>query len=672
MLSAFFHPKSIAVVGASREPQKVGHQILKNLLKYKDGKIYPVNPSARSILNLPVFPSLLQIDEHIELVIIAVPVAFIETVIQDCIQKKVKAVVIVTAGFAEVSTQGKALQDKIKQTLQEHDIALLGPNCLGLVAPHQNLNASFANQRLIPGSLGIISQSGAMLTAIFTEMESQMLGCSFAVSLGNKAGISENELLEFAAKDPNTKTIGLYLESFTDLPKFFALSSKISKRKPIILLKGGRTSRGQTASISHTAALATNDVLLKAAAEQAGFVMVDTVEEFLQTLFFLETHRVMPENTMVITNAGGPGVNTVDVGEMKKLTLAEWTAGSKARIEEELPQVHVANPLDVIGDATADRFSFAVRQAQRDPNIDSITVIITQQAVTNVPEVVQSLIQIKGKKPICVALIGGERFAHQRKLLRAAGLIATEYPNEIVEILSVLQRSAKAKYLPETFRPKALMPTSFSAPKESQKFFTDIGKTFELLGQYGIQTPAHSVIEDEKKLERIHLPSYAKTANLALPHKKDVGAIFGLVKTKEDVQNSFEKLKSFGPVLYQQVIEAELELLIGANRDPQFGLYLAVGLGGSWTNVLSDRSYTFLPATQRTLKEKLKQTKAAEALAKLSTKITQSSFDPLHEVVIIMRQVQRLMLDHPEIKEIEINPLMVNSRGLWAADVKIQ
>lgn len=665
-LSSFFQPKSIAVVGVSRDTKKVGHQIFKNLLSYTKGKVYPINPTALSILGNIVYKSVTDVPDDVQLVIIAVPTPYVEQVVDECIEKRVQNVLIISAGFAETSPQGKALQESIAGKLAEHNIGLIGPNSLGYLYPHNALNASFANQKISAGSLALISQSGAMLTALFTEMESNQVGSSFAISLGNKAGISEIEALEFAESDPHTKVIGLYLESFNNIPQFFELCSRISKKKPIILLKGGRTKSGQTASVSHTAALATNDVLLKAGIDQFGYVLVDTVEEFMRALFFLEQQRSLPENTLIITNAGGPGVNTVDVGEMRAVTLASWSPKSVERIEEEFPNLHVANPLDVLGDATADRFSLAIRQAQTDPQIDSILVIITQQAVTHIPSIIEMMISIKGKKPLCVALIGGDRFDTYRKTLRKAGILCTEYPNQIINILSVIKRTAEAKYIEGTFKPGR---THDNVSLQHASIANSISKTFELLGSYGIQTPIFSVVSNEKQLSQVHLPSYAKTANLALPHKKDVGAIYGVVRTREEVTKSFEQLKQFGDVLYQQVIEADLELLLGVNRDDQFGPYIAIGLGGSWTNVLSDRSYSFLPTTKKIFMKKLQHTKAFAALQKLSKEY---GFDVMKKVVTRMNYLQTLMHDHPEIKELEINPLMINQEGIWAADVKIK
>lgn len=665
VLQTFFDARSIAIIGASREPQKVGHQILKNL-NDSGRKLFPINPTAHKILGHTAYPSILDVQETVDLAVIAVPVQFVQTVIHDCVHKKVKAVLIITAGFAETSKQGKLIQAEIHSLLKDHHIQLLGPNSLGLLCPPQQLNCSFASNDIHAGHLAIISQSGAMLTALFTEMNAYNVGCSFAISLGNKAGISENDALEFAVSDPHTKTIGIYLESFADLPRFFELCSQISKKKPIIVLKGGRTKSGQSASVSHTAALATNDILLKAGAEQFGYVMVDTIEEFIQTIFFLEQHLSLPENTMVITNAGGPGVNTVDVSETKHLTLAQWSKTSAEKIKEELPMVHVANPLDLIGDANQDRFEFAVKQAQRDPQIDSILVIITQQAVTNVPAIINALIDIKSKKPVAVGLIGGERFAVLRNRLRQAGLMATEYPNEIIDVLAVVKRAAEAKYVPELFSPQ--VQTVQLSPKPD--FADNIDLTFQLLGEYGFRTPIYSVINTEKHADNAHIPSYAKTANLSLAHKKDLGALYGVVHTKEEARDAYEKMKKFGnAVLYQEVIQADTELLLGANRDPQFGLYIAVGLGGSWTNVLSDRTYIFLPTTKRVMKQKLLQTKAFSALEKLSQEYQQNL---VAEVIDHIFLLQKLMLKHPEIQELEINPLMINAQGIWAADVKIK
>lgn len=659
-LQLFFSAKSIAIIGASREPQKVGYQILKNLQQNSKLKLFPINPKANSIRKLQSYPSILDVDSTIDVAVIAVPVQFIQPVIQECIQKKVKAVVVVTAGFSESSASGKKAQADLIEQLKHANIALLGPNTLGLINPYKNLNASFAGQGILEGSTALISQSGAMLTALFDTLSSQNLGCSFAVSLGNKAGISEIEALEFAAEDPHTKYIALYLESFTNLPEFFRLTSQISKRKPVVVLKGGRSKQGQTASLSHTAALATNYELLKSAQYQMGYVLVDTVEEFIRTIQFFEQQKSLPENVMIVTNAGGPGVNTVDLVSHHGIELAKWSAKSKDHIEDLEPKIKVSNPLDVLGDANADRFKIALLQLQRDVNIDAGLFIITQQAVTDIPEIVEMFCENKGKKPVFISVIGGDALEKFRKKLREHGYTCAEFPSDLIPMLNVSQQLSSAQFRQQFFPEKILPQNPITAD-------FDLSQAFELLKEYQFEIPAYYLANEENAVKNFKFPLYAKTANLQLKHKKKVGAVFGLVNTLAEARNAYEKLSKFGnQVLYQHVVEGGVELLLGVRRDDQFGLYLACGLGGSDTDVFSDRQYIFLPATKKQLREAFEQTMAYKLLVKEA-----DTAKRIPQVVDQLMHLQRLILEHQEIVELEINPLIVTKHDCWAVDVKV-
>lgn len=661
--------KSFAIIGASREPRKVGYQLLANLRQNAGLKLYPVNPNARSILNLPVYRNILDIEDRVDVALIAVPVPFVPTVIEECIEKKVKAVILITAGFSELSRTGRKLQEDIKQQLAEAGIALLGPNTLGVIAPHTQINASFADKYIAPGSLGLISQSGAMLTAMFTEMKHQNLGCSFAVSLGNKAGITENDALQYAAQDPKTKVIALYLESFSNIPEFFALCSEIVKTKPILLLKGGRSKRGQSASVSHTAALTTNYVLLKAAQPQAGFVLADTIQEFIQTAFFLQTNSFVPSNVMVITNAGGPGVNTIDLLEHAGVSLARWSSKSKENITDHLPKVQANNPLDILGDANTDRFQLAVQQAQADHQVDAMLCIITQQAVTDIGKIVDMLIAKKGRKPLFVALLGGAGFEVYRKKLRQAGIVSASYPDSIVNMLKMLSQVHQAK----TFT-KPYLPSIYSSKEnQSQIAHPSIQEAFELLKEYEIDVAKFAVIRQSKDVQSVPIPSFAKTANLSLKHKKQMGAIYGIVHSVTEAKTAYQQMAKFGnEVLYQEVVKIDVELLIGINNDPHMGTYLAFGLGGSDTNIIADRAYIYLPARRSEIRSAFEQTKAWEILEKWQSEQSGKKVVRAQQTVLdVAQKLQRLIMAHPEITELEINPLVVNTQGVWVADIKI-
>lgn len=673
-LKIFSDAKSWAVIGASRDRSKVGHQIFRNLLTNKKLDTFPVNPSAQQLLKHTVYRSILDIPASVDVAVVVVPAAWVAAVIDECIEKKVKGVIIISTGFAETSKSGKQLQLQLTDRLNEAGIPLIGPNSLGVLFPHQGINATFAGDQIEAGHLGLISQSGAMLTALFSHLESSPAGCSFALSLGNKAGLTEVDGLRYAANDLQTKVIACYLESLSSLPEFFALASQITLEKPIIVLKGGRSRKGQKATVSHTAALATNYELLKAASRQMGFVLVDTIEELIQSALFLEQQRDLPENVMILTNAGGPGVNTTDLFEQARVTLTNWSDHSLRAFAHEFPQLKPGNPFDLLGDANTDRFRFALRQAQRDMNVDAIHLVITQQAVTDIAEIVKMIGQEKGKKPILVSLIGGDGLEPFRQKLRTQQITAMTYPNQVTAILRVTQLSRLAKYQRSMFTPnKDKGPTDVPATRatsgQTPLIQPNITEAFHLLQRAGLQVPKFQTVVGVSDVKVLQLPAFAKTSNLSVKHKKKLGAIYGIVNNQAEARMAYHQLKKFGnEVLFQSLIEIDVEILLGAQRDPQFGPYLTFGLGGSQTNILKDRSYVFLPATKSYIASVFRSTLAYELVKVYDT---ENGTHLLDQLLAYFVQFQRVMLEHPEIVELEINPLVINSQGIWAADVKM-
>ncbi len=673
-LNLFFQAKSIAVIGASTNPLKVGNQIFRNLDKNNAPhpfakKLYPINPHMTSLLGHQAYPSILDVPAPVEVVIIVTPAVTVQEITDQILQRnkklpaseQVKGVLIISAGFAETSKEGKALQEAVTAKLASANIRVLGPNSLGISSSVNHVNASFA-QKLIPeGNIALISQSGAMLTALFDVISSSQLGISFSVSLGNKADINENDCLEYAANDPQTRVIALYLESFSDLPGFFELVSSISKKKPVIVLKGGTSQRGQAASASHTAALATNQVLLAAAAKQMGFVLVNTIEELINTVFFLSSHHYLIQNAMIVTNAGGPAVNTIDRLAEEKVELAQWSNLSKSELDRLIPGLPVHNPLDLLGDASPDRYKFAIQIAQRDQNIDSILVIITPQAVTDIPAIVNQLIALRGKKPVLVALMGGDHLDKFRVQLREAGFTCTNFPNDLVNILQYTRKVTDFHFSKKRF----VTSTIHRAQTPAKPALTSLKKLFGLLKEYKLQIPEYKIITKETfpELRKLKYPLFAKTANLSIQHKKEVGALVGKVDSFSKAAKAFHQLKKFGDeVLFQEIIPIDTEILLGIENDPQFGLYLSIGLGGSHSNILADRAYVFLPAVKEELRSAWQQTKAHQILKK----------DDLSENILeVMVILQKIVMKNSWIKSIEVNPLAINSEGAWVVDIKV-
>lgn len=687
MLERLLNPKSIAVIGVSLDPEKVGHQIFVNLISFPR-EVYPVNPKHNRILGKKCYENLLSIPFTVDLVVIATPAAFVASIVDQCVDKKVQAVIIISAGFAETSSQGKALQTQVADKLKRHDILLLGPNTLGVINPRIKLNASFAPKAIQDGNIALISQSGATLTAIFSEFESRGVGCSFAVSLGNKAGITETEVMEYANSDPQTKVIALYLESLSDARKFMTLSKQISLKKPVVLLKGGTTSAGRQASLSHTAALATDTILLKEASTQMGFVMVDTIEQFIETIFFVDcalgSLKKLPQNLMILTNAGGPAVNATDVADKAGIKLASWSKASAHKFARELPRVRPDNPTDLLGDASADDIRLSLEFAEEDAGVESLLLILTPQAVTDIPAITKMLIESYGQKkhstrgkPLIVALMGGENLHPSVVALRKAGITATEYANEGVEIYAWITQIERAKKVDRSSElmhqlEKALAaaePTEILGRRASPLVTGELEETYILLENYGFTLPRCAIVSSLAQAENIGklspqkvFPLIAKTANLRLKHKAVVGGVIKNIQTMEGVLDAYRGLQRFGPrVLFQEVITDAAEIILGARRDPEFGPFVAVGMGGSLTNVLADRAYVFLPASGREIRNTFARTKAYQALDSAGRSM----------VTIAMERLARIMNEHKEIEELEINPLMITEDKILVADVKV-
>ncbi len=655
-LSALFSSSHIALVGASRDPQKVGHQLLKNLLTNTSLTLYPVNPKSEKILGKTTYPSLTSIQESIDLVIVAVPAPVVESIIDECITKKVRAVVIVTAGFAEDGEQGKLLQARITTMLREAQIPLLGPNTMGFIHPHNNVYASFGAEKVKAGSIAVISQSGAMLSALFQAYDSSHAGVSFAVSIGNKGGLSEIECLEYAEKDPHTKIIAMYLESFADIPHMMQLTKRISRTKPVFLLKGGMTTEGLRAAVSHTAALATPQALLSDASHQAGIVLMDTFEQFVRATIAASQTTFLPEHLMIVTNAGGPAVVMVDEISLAHVPLSTLSSRTLLALKTALPRITPHNPLDLLGDATAHELDEALTILAQDPHIDAIAILITQQSVTDMDEMTRVLTKPRGKKVLFASLIGGEQLESYRNNIAQSGVIVTNYPNEIVETLQALVQ-AKQYMGRKVTHTIATNTKTHSFPKT----YEDIQ---QLLESYGLQFPKQKIIsslDGVPSLSSLSTPLIAKTTDLELKHKAKLGAVVGNVCDLGYARTVYDHLQTWKhPVVFQEMVTGGREALIGFTNDPQFGWYMAMGIGGGMSDAIADRAYCFLPASQDEMMSALKKTRLSTLLTPIQTL----------KLVQTLLKLQTCVLSTQDLKELEINPLFITENSMIVADMK--
>jgi acetyl coenzyme A synthetase (ADP forming)-like protein len=662
------NPKSIAVVGASRNPGKVGRQVLQNLLKANfKGIIYPVNPSAKSIDGLKVYPTLEEIPNRPDHIVLTIPRELVPPVISEAVKLNIPQATILTAGFAETDPKGKQLQSQIMATIKNSNTRVLGPNCLGVISPFNQLNAAFGPPLPKAGHASLISQSGAMITAVLDWAASTDLGIAHAVSLGNRIDLNENDLLRFFAQDTHTKVILMYIESFANAKDFFTLASTITPKKPIILLIGGRSKAGQKASASHTAALASNTVLISAFAKQTGVILADNIHQWLNTAnLLLKTPVSNGKDVLIVTNAGGPGVITADEASQTSLSIRPLSISTKKLLTRALNEPAIDNPLDLKGDAVPDDFAQALKIIAKDKIQDQIIIIITPQTTTNPPKTARLIAALipKLKKPVVVVLMGGREMVKAKAILDEEGILNFTYPGEAVTLLAIKNMYEANKKFIKPY-PAVLTHTLTTKPLTTK---SSLNQWFSLLTNYGFTLPKFRIIDQvsavPEAISFVQRPAVIKTASTTIAHKALRGGVYKDIMTVNHARLVFHKLTRLHPeVLVQQQIKPSLELLIGAKRDPQLGPFITVGLGGSFTNYLADRNYAFLPCTPSILKETLIKTKAYPILKK--------SPRSLYSAQMALQHLQQIMLEHPEIDEMEINPLLITSRTAYAVDIKI-
>lgn len=671
----YFNPKSIAVVGASRSPEKVGYQILKNLIDggYK-GHIYPINPNADHILKLKCYPTLTKVRKQIDVAVIVTPAPLVATILKECAQNHISNVIIISAGFSESGSKGSALQQELSHELAHLNLNVLGPNCLGCLSPINHLNATFGPKLPTAGSIMLVSQSGALVTGIIDWANKMDIGLSHAVTFGNRIGVGEIEALEFAAKDKNTKAVLVYLESFQNAPKFFSACSKLTPKKPIILLKGGQSLAGQTASASHTAALASNYVLTKAFADQTGVIVANTIQEWLNLASaFAHVPPAKSKNLTLVTNAGGPGVLSTDEAVSLGLQMPELSSLTKQKLSAALPRLNPHNPLDLLGDASPEDFQTALAILKTDKAVDNLLVIVTPQTTTKPLETAQAIIDSKLHRtiPLYTVLIGGEKMATARKSLNKHHLLTYTFPTQPLQIIASKTEYETTRTDVSIFPSKTthyISTETLMQLKQLLKAPLTIATAFKILTRFGFTLPKSAVITSidqvAKALSYVGRPAVVKTAGMNILHKAKVGGVCLNLMTGSVASLAFRKLRLLHPeVLFQQTIKGEIEIIIGAKKDPQLGPFVTVGFGGTLTNTLDDRAYAFIPTSKKYMNQAFAQTKAAKMMKEKGV--------PTEPIIDAMMRLSSIIEAFDEIDELEINPAIMTDKRLYAADIKI-
>ncbi len=685
-------PKSIAVIGASASPHKVGHMIFKNLLTQGfQGDVYAVNTKGEEILGKKSFKTIGEIPEQIDMAIIVTPAPTVPAVVKECIAKGVQTAVVISAGFSETHTEeGKLLEQEIvdiahtQPATQNPQLRLIGPNCLGILIPRLGLNASFAKDLPASGSIALVSQSGALAVALIDQSLSIGIGYSQILSIGNKAVMNECDFLEECAADADTKVIGLYLESIKDGRRFLETAQRITQTKPIVLLKSGISDAGRKAASSHTGALAGSSAAIDAACSQAGIHRAKTAEEFLMLLQTLSTQPQLRTNRIaVITNAGGPGILATDAAESKGLLLPPLQPATCNALKEKIPpSASVGNPIDVLGDALCDRYSAALEATGDDAGIDGVVALLTPQVMTPCEEIARAIVDFHKRQPlmpVTACFMGGPSVEEAQKILMQNGIPYFPTPEAAVRAMATLLPSESGNGTHQTRGAHARKDGAQNLLTGHTGLLSEDLAT-ELFALYQLPQPEAAVATTADEAVRIAksigFPVIAKISSPQIIHKTDVGGVKGNLNTPEEVRTAFDQIMlatcnlkpaTIHGILIQRHLPPGNEFIIGGLQDPSFGPMVMVGLGGIYTELFHDAVFRIAPIDAEEAYRMLTELQSWKLLLGMRGK-ARSDIDALARAIVA---VSEMLSECPQIVELDCNPVLVRPEGIMIADAKV-
>jgi acetyl coenzyme A synthetase (ADP forming)-like protein len=698
-INAIFSPKSVAILGASTTPGKVGHDIFHNILRggYK-GTLYPVNPKAKAIQCIKAYPTLLDIPDPVDLAMIILPPQVALKAVEDCVKKDVKGIVIVSAGFREVGGEGLEIENKIVEICKEAGIRVVGPNCLGVINPQKDvcLNASFSARMPKVGNISFISQSGALCTAVLDFAADRGFGFSKFISIGNKADVSELDLLRYLHQDLQTEVIMIYMEELRHTGQEFIDTVKEitsgDRPTPILVIKSGRTAAGAQAAASHTGSLAGTEGLYDAIFDEAGIIRVDSVVELFDYANAFANKKYPTGNKVaIVTNAGGPGIVATDVTVTSGLELAKFSEETIEVLASHLPPTaNIHNPVDVIGDAAQDRYENALNAVIRDENVHGALVILTPQSMTNAIGTAEAIVKIANKclKPIVCCFMGIVDVSAGVKYLQKNNVPVYKFPENGARALGKLYSATRwmNRQLLAQFELKHDTDCASGIIKKCM----DAGQTYlgeldglDLLKCYGFNTLPTILAENENQAmeiaDEMGYPVVMKIVSPQIIHKSDAGGVKVGMKTREDVGTTFTEIinnaKNYNPeakiqgVLVQKLAPSGNEVILGMNHYPGHGPLLMFGLGGVFVEIFKDVVFRLAPIGRNNARRMVRSIKSFPLLDGFRGK-PKADFETIHKLLVSLSD---LVVDHPEIKELDINPLLVHAEGKGAtvADVRI-
>ncbi|MQY74840.1 MAG: CoA-binding protein [Clostridia bacterium] len=692
----FFCPDSVAVIGAAREEKKVGRIIFDNIINsgYK-GKLFPVNLKADKIHGIKCYHSVLDIPNDLDLAIIVIPAQFVSQVLEECSKKNMKWAIVISAGFKETGIEGAKRERQLIEKAKDYGIRILGPNCLGIIDTECPINATFSPHMPPRGKIGFISQSGALGTSILDWAKTNKIGISKFVSLGNKADISENDLFDDWENEKDTEVITAYLEGVKYGREFIRISSKVSKKKPIIVIKSGNTDAGARAVSSHTGTLAGSAKAYDAAFKQAGIIRANNTRDLFNyaTAF---SYQPLPKGkkVVIITNAGGPGIMATDECDKSNIFLASLGKETIDSLKEFLPEAaNFYNPVDILGDALADRYKKTLEVIVKDSNVDAVVVLLSPQAMTQPYRTASAIVEVmenSGKSiPVLTSFMGGSEVKKAVKFLAEKNIPNFDIPEEAIDTLKVMMehtdwKSRKSFPIEDFNVDKGRVKKIFYQCQNEGRLELGEMEAREILEAYDIRMPKAELacdIDEAKEIAgRIGYPLVLKIVSPNILHKTDVGGVKIGIDNEKELEENYNQIlfsaSKYMPdanirgILVQEFIKDKKETIIGMSEDPQFGPMIMFGLGGIYVEALKDVSFRIAPLSRQVAREMIEEIKTIKLL-KGTRGEDPSDIDSIIEIIL---RVSQLVTDFPEILEMDINPLFVKKQGEGsiAGDVRIR
>jgi acetate---CoA ligase (ADP-forming) len=698
-ISAIMSPRSVAVIGATDRPGSVGQAVFANILKggFK-GILYPVNPTKRSVMSVRTYPSLSEIPDEVDMAVVIVPPKAVAAVVEEAAKKGTQGLVIITAGFKEMGGEGLTREKELVELANKHGIRMIGPNCLGITNTHPDvsLNASFAPRAPRPGSIAFISQSGALCTAVLDFAEAKHIGFSKFISFGNKADVNEIDLLRYLKDDPETKVIAMYLEDISNGRQFIETAREIcwDAKKPMLAIKSGRTSEGAKAASSHTGSLAGSDLAYDAIFGQSGILRVDTMNELFDSAFaFASQPPPRGKRIAIVTNAGGPGIIATDSVIRQGLQLATFSDLTQQKLRECLPAAaNTHNPVDVIGDAKHDRYEAAINHVLADDGVDGVVVILTPTAMIDVKETAEIIpkVAIGGTKPLLCSFMGVVDVSVGVEYLEAHGLPNYIFPEYAVRAMSNmvkfgwllgLQRREVRRIAADRDAATQIIRRKLDAHGD---YMLPANEAQEILACYGFPLLRHGLAttadEAAKIAEDIGYPLAMKISSPDIIHKFDAGGVKLRVASAKDAAAAFTEIitnvKKFKAdaeikgVQVEKMARGGVEIILGATRDPKFGPICMFGLGGTFVEVMKDVTFRLAPMWEVSAEIMINSIKSYKLLKGVRG-MPPSDIDAIKDCLLRLSQ---MVSNHPEIAELDINPLIVypEGEGCVVADSRIK